>query len=199
MGNCINQNHENYVEFHKNRLIKSGCKIGINEYITTFYYTNGIPKYTISYSNDINTGKYKIYYVDGTLKECGNKVKNKPDGIFRCFYPNSNLEITGTFKNGIKDGTFKEYYQNGNLKCLSSYINGILHGEYREYDERQILNAYIVYNQNKIVKSWFLDRSLDVDELERKFHDNVARLNHIEIIPEEKKDNAIYTVLEIPE
>jgi antitoxin component YwqK of YwqJK toxin-antitoxin module len=204
MGNCLNFNDstkENVIIFQKNRLIKSTYKMGVSEYITTFYHSNGVPRYIITYSDveKINTGKYKIYYPDGTLKESGAKVNSRIDGETKTYHANSNLAVIGSYKLGVKDGPFKEFYSGGNLKCSAFYIDGLLHGEYKEYNEVSVMTEYIIYNQGNIIKSWFLDRAVNVPELERKFDDNLERLIHPESEPEQKQDQPIYTVLEIPE
>lgn len=91
--------------------------------ISTFYYSNGVVKFLISYVNGSKSGVTKEFDKNGELIT----LTEFKDGRV------IDRVTINRFQDSLKNGIWKEFYSNGKLRVEENYALGKLHGLYKEY------------------------------------------------------------------
>ncbi len=127
----------NQVEFIANYL--NGNKEGLK----VSYYSNGNPKDSINYSQDLSHGIYRSYFSDGTLRDSkefsmgipiGNHIKYTRVDTFITIDDITPMYDTAFIAQYDTNGTELlrrdyEYYPSGNIRVMRPYAIGLLHGD----------------------------------------------------------------------
>jgi antitoxin component YwqK of YwqJK toxin-antitoxin module len=69
-------------------------------------------------------GKFKDYYIDGSIAMEGNMSNDKLNGICTFYYPNGNIRETGNYSEDLRTGVWKCFYYNGELRLVLNFIEG---------------------------------------------------------------------------
>jgi antitoxin component YwqK of YwqJK toxin-antitoxin module len=129
-------------------LIYSCCYSSKDNYVNrnwrVFYYSNGIPKDSIEYSqvNLLVDGDWKTYYPSGGIMRwqdyiCG--VKHGKD----ITYSMTGVEVYFCeYRYGIKHGYEGHCYRNGKIKTLDSFYKGSKIGETFCFDSSGFILTY---------------------------------------------------------
>ena len=107
-----------------------------------------------TYVNDIEFGKFEIYYINGKLHRKGTYVfgkneygntTNVTDGVTEQYYNNGQLEERIVDTKGIHNGLSERYFYDGKLKEKCTYINGNIVGPYISYYSDGQLRSKFVF------------------------------------------------------
>ena len=120
---------------------------------------NGQPKYVCNYKNGKIEGEYKMYWINGELKEIVNYIiKNNNSykiGDEKQYYSNGQLASICTHiideNNSEQYGQVIEYHYNGKVKATYNIINDEYDGIYEEFDEQGELIEFSEYIKGKRV------------------------------------------------
>lgn len=69
-------------------------------------------------------GKFKDYYIDGSIAMEGSMTNDQLNGICTFYYPNGNIRETGNYSENLRTGVWKFYYYNGELRLVLNFIDG---------------------------------------------------------------------------
>lgn len=100
---------------------KNGKKNGVQE---TYYDETGGIRSRINYKNDKVFDFIEWYKEDGTLREKINL--NNGTGKWKVYWNNGNIKEEGNLINGIPNGEWKKYSTDGKLEKKTVYKNGAL-------------------------------------------------------------------------
>lgn len=110
----------------------------------TIEYDNG-EKLFNDLNKGLDSGEFRIYYPDGTLKvECDYR-DDKCITSEREYYENGKLKIEKECVNGHFNGFIKTYYENGQVAQDVQQKNGKLNGLSHRYDENGVLLSEVEY------------------------------------------------------
>lgn len=94
----------------------------------TIFYPNGKKNFQQNYdTSGQSDGIYRLWNMEGQLKETGLFVHGKKQGTFKTFFDDGNTETIAHYKDGKKDGQWiffnekgdtlrKEYYSNDSIQ-----------------------------------------------------------------------------------
>jgi TonB family protein len=92
------------------------------------YYITGIVQMTghsLSSDSLIKEGLFRYYFKDGKLSSEGNYANNLQTGKWKMFYPDGHLHWTANYTGkGKIDGEVTYFYPNGNVKRSDIYAKG---------------------------------------------------------------------------
>jgi antitoxin component YwqK of YwqJK toxin-antitoxin module len=117
---------------------------------------NGQPKYVCNYKNGKIDGEYKMYWMNGQLKEIVNYILNNNNsckiGEEKQYYSNGQLSFICNYiidenNNNKQHGPVVEYHYNGEVKAKYNIINEEYDGVYEEFDEQGELIEFSEYIQ----------------------------------------------------
>lgn len=144
----------NYVNGNETELDNSSIPLNGRDGIWRFFFENGLPMTTVTYSNGKLNGSYTAYYNNGSKKAEG--IFN--DGIENKF-DSQNLPSNG------REGNWNMYFENGNLKSELKYQDGIVNGECKAYFENGMQQFVGVMNDNKFngsFKTFYKNGNLEI-------------------------------------
>jgi antitoxin component YwqK of YwqJK toxin-antitoxin module len=81
------------------------------------------------------TGKWKLFYPDGTLRSEGEYVHGKKEGPWNYFYSNGQKEQKGAYKDDLPTGQWQWFFPDGKMHREEMYRRGKEDGHAVEYDE----------------------------------------------------------------
>jgi antitoxin component YwqK of YwqJK toxin-antitoxin module len=110
-----------YMNGIKIGMTKKGKKIGL----WVSFYDNGRVRGTSFYDDDIETGPYKYYDIDGSLLIDTNLLNGDYDGSFTSYYSSGEIQQKGYFINAKEDGKWYFYSEKGEIDRVELYKNGI--------------------------------------------------------------------------
>ncbi len=119
------------------------------------YYMNGKKSAEISYSNGIYDGTSIWYYENGNIKEIKTYSNGKVNGWCKTFYESGLMKEEKYVENGYIDGILKRYYANGALQAVLMYEKGrLVKSTYFDYDPyyQAPIEAYSAGNQQQVVE-----------------------------------------------
>lgn len=94
-----------------------------------------------NYVSGLRDGKWKYYYIDGTIKFEGSYVQGNPDGKHKYYYENGILKEEQYYVQGFKEKHWKKYDKEGNLIITISYMENKeirINGEKLDLTERNV-------------------------------------------------------------
>ena len=116
---------------------------GIEE-IDGIYYRNSEPY----------TGSWTTHYDSGATKMEGHLVKGKKQGKFRLYFVDGTLNEIRSYKKNRMDGTWIEYNE-GNVKVgEANYKKGMKHGKWFIWDENGRLIYEMQYKKGEKTGIW---------------------------------------------
>ena len=154
------------------------CKNGVFPFYT--YCKNLKESQEVTYESqdvlfDSITNTYIVYYENGSIKNTGKIIDNKPTGKWMFFYANGVKKAEGEFAEGkfelgctgsdnymdvtVMSGTWKFWNKNKNLETtcnfkLNEYQEEILDGEYTHYYSNGKIKEEGNYKNNKKDGPW---------------------------------------------
>jgi hypothetical protein len=69
-------------------------------------------------------GKFKDYYIDGSIAMEGNMSNDQLNGMCTYYYPNGKIRETGSYLENLRTGFWKYFYYNGELELVLNFIDG---------------------------------------------------------------------------
>ncbi len=100
---------------------KNGVKNGES---FTFYAENGQVSAHMHWTNGVENGVRRQYYLNGNKRLEAKIVNGKRDGIYLKYHNNGKLATTGKFKNGREEGAWKYYNRDGKQVEVVNYVDG---------------------------------------------------------------------------
>jgi len=76
------------------------------------------------YKNDLKTGQWIFYYVDGAPESIGSFVADEKNALWGFFYPNDQLKQEQSWKNGRLQNVSRFYSIKGEELDAGSLLNG---------------------------------------------------------------------------
>lgn len=83
-----------------------------------------------TYEGGVKNGEYRLYYVDGKLRESGSYRFGIKHGKYQSFHRNGKVHIEGEYQDGKKSGDFAIYSSNGTHVQKGPYFLGMKHGKW---------------------------------------------------------------------
>lgn len=145
--------------------------------------------------NDVLWGDYKVWWIEGKIRELSFFLKGRREGLLRKFhaqgtnseeclfkrgkrnglhmrwYPSGNIWSETIYSDDLENGEYEEWYSDGKAKKVKcKYANGNLYGEFIEYYENGIIAKRCMY-VNGIVRGrikYYTEDGLDIVEKENE-------------------------------
>ena len=116
------------------------------------FFKNGKLQSNYSYSNEGTLeGVFVQYFPNGKINISGTFENNIQTGLWKTFYLDGNVEMVGEMLDGKRYKQWNYYYNSGKVKEISNYnVDGELDGELITYDEYGTLVSESNYKNNKI-------------------------------------------------
>ena len=121
-------------------------KIKDGEY--TFYYDNGKPEKTVTFSNGNYNGPYKKYYESGALSEESVFENGKTEGAYIIYHENGKVSRKATLHNGKYSGLYEAFYENGQPEEVCTYERSKKNGTDKRYSPKGKLYAEFEYDDD---------------------------------------------------
>ena len=65
--------------------------------------------------NNLKTGYWELYHVNGKIKWKGNYVNGLEDGYWELYYYNGKIAWKGNYVNGLRHGYWEKYHSDGEI------------------------------------------------------------------------------------
>jgi len=145
-GNLISEESFD-VEEKSTRKIEYASENKLN--IITLNYSNGNPRITVTYTNEIKHGPYEEYYFNGNKKVVGTYNNGDKNGNWTWFYESGQVETKTNYVNGNLDGKEESFHKNGELSTVTKYRNGNKIDKSISYFDDGVLESSTMYVNNK--------------------------------------------------
>jgi uncharacterized protein len=129
-----------------------------------FYTSNGVLEAEGDFLNDMNSGEYREYFLNGEVNAISNYDNGVLSGYFVKYHPNGNMQSQGWFQDDQRVGEWRDYYINGELLSINYYHKGDYHGEQEYYGVSGNLSHKTTYKFGNAMKDAFYDKSGKVFE-----------------------------------
>lgn len=118
------------------------------------YYINGTLKGKGSFENGVLDGERWLYFKDGAVSEKMHYKDGFPDGKEIRFYEDGTTKQIGFYRNGYEVGEWKKFHPNGVLKQVSQFNkDGVLNGEVITYYSTGELKGKSNFVNGELVES----------------------------------------------
>ncbi len=94
-----------------------------------FYSANGVLESEGNYLDDMISGEYREYYMNGMIRKISSYENGNLSGYFVEYHPNGKMKSQGWLKDNFKVGEWRDYYLTGELRSINYYHKGSFHGD----------------------------------------------------------------------
>lgn len=148
--------------------------------------------------NEVLWGDYKVWWIEGKIRELSFFIKGRREGLMRKFhaqgttseeclftrgkrngvfmkwFPSGKLQIECIYMDDIIRGEYREWHSNGGKKIECAYDNGMMHGNFKEFHDNGILAKSALYD-NGIVRGkirHYTEDGLEIVEKKNMYSDD---------------------------
>ncbi len=101
--------------------------------------------------NDVLWGDYKVWWMEGRIREMSFFIRGRREGLMRKFHAQGTSSEECLFKHGKKNGLYIKWYPSGPRQFESVYVDDLENGDYEEwYSDGKTLKVKCRYANGKL-------------------------------------------------
>lgn len=145
---------------------------GNNTLCVEYYKSPEVPFYMNLINNDLYSGMYMDWYINGELSSTGNLLAGKQNGLWQKYHKNGKTMEKGQYILGKKQLVWKTFYENGNVISQGEYMNDLKTGLWTFFHENGTVNVESLYKSNLLHGNYVQYNDKHVKIIENNYVNN---------------------------